>query len=57
MYEELIRELRETSTCFGELDSVNVMMLEAADAIEKLEKKNEQQISGGTGRVDCCRCP
>ena len=40
MYEELVKRLRETSIDFGELDHVSVMLLEAADAIEKLNVFN-----------------
>ena len=40
MYEELKKRLRETSEDFGQLDSVSVMLLEAADAIEKLDVFN-----------------
>lgn len=36
MYDELIKRLRETSVDFGESDHVSVMLIEAADAIEKL---------------------
>lgn len=42
MYYELIEQLRETSIDFGELDHVSVMLIEAADAIEKLSKKYEE---------------
>lgn len=38
MYEELIQRLRETSMDFGEADHVSVMLLEAANAIEKLQE-------------------
>ena len=40
MYDELVKRLKKTSEDFGELDSVSVMLLEAADAIEKLKKQN-----------------
>ena len=39
MYDELIKQLRETSIDFGESDHVSVMMIEAADAIEDLDNK------------------
>ena len=35
-YPELVKELRETSMCFGESDNVSVMLLEAANAIDDL---------------------
>ena len=38
MYEELVKRLRETSMDFGEVDHVSVMLLEAANAIEELQK-------------------
>lgn len=38
MYEEMIQRLRETSMDFGEVDHVSVMLLEAANAIEKLQE-------------------
>ena len=41
MYEELTQRLRETSMDFGEADHVSVMLLEAADAIEELTKKEK----------------
>ena len=40
-YEELIERLRETSKDFGELDNVSVMLLEAANAIEELVRKEK----------------
>lgn len=43
MYDELIKRLRETSVDFGESDHVSVMMLEAADAIEELEKQLREE--------------
>ena len=39
MYDKLIKRLRETSIDFGELDHVSVMMIEAADSIEELQKQ------------------
>lgn len=36
MYDELIKQLRETSIDFGESDHVSLMLIEAADAIEDL---------------------
>lgn len=39
MYDELIKQLRETSIDFGESDHVSVMMIEAADAIEDLDNR------------------
>lgn len=38
MYEDLIKSLKKTSMYFGELDTVSVLLLEAADAIEELRK-------------------
>lgn len=42
-YPELVKELRETSMCFGESDNVSVMLLEAANAIEELMKEVKDQ--------------
>lgn len=36
MYDELIKQLRETSVDFGESDHISVMMIEAANAIDEL---------------------
>lgn len=38
MFDELIKRLIETSVDFGESDDVSVMMIEAANAIEELQK-------------------
>lgn len=37
MYDELVKQLRETSVDFGESDHISVMMIEAANAIEELQ--------------------
>ena len=47
MYGELIQRLRETSMDFGETDHVSVMLLEAAEAIEGLEKACEEAYNKG----------
>jgi hypothetical protein len=41
MYEDLIKRLRNVSMYFGQLDHVSVLLLEAADAIEVLSKKEK----------------
>ena len=38
MYEDLIKRLRNVSIELGQLDHVSVLLLEAADAIEELQK-------------------
>ena len=43
MYDELIKRLRETSVYFGESDDVSVMMIEAANAIEELQKQLREE--------------
>ena len=42
MHDELIKRLRETSIDFGESDHVSVMMIEAANTIEELQKKYDE---------------
>lgn len=41
MYEDLIKRLRDVSMYFGQFDYVSVLLLEAADAIEVLSKKEK----------------
>ena len=39
MYEKLVKALRKTSMDLGESDTISVLLLEAANAIEELSKK------------------
>lgn len=43
MYDKLIKLLRETSIDFGESDHISVMMIEAANAIEELQKQLREE--------------
>lgn len=49
MYDELIKRLRKTSMNLGEMDTVSVLLLDAANAIEELSKKMESACWG-------CKC-
>ena len=57
MYEKMIQRLRETSMDFGEVDHVSVLLLEAADAIEELSKRETPtsvRITTSTKRCPSC---
>ena len=52
MYDELVKRLRETSIDFGESDHVSVMLIEAADAIEDLNKTLDEEVEINTA-LEC----
>lgn len=57
MYEELIKRLRETSMDFGELDHVSVLLLDAANAIEELSRRETPmrvRVTTSTKRCPSC---